>query len=200
MVSIAKLVMFQWCPLLWAQSYPMGLGQLVGFYLLGAHKYLGYSESVVVLCCKLTSHNYLMSLCRPLLVFSAVRSRVHDDPWPTVQLLHVDVLRSTLANTLVGRPLCLPLLYVHKYLKSLASLSASAGVLCCTLTSTWWALASWSASVGVLCCTLTIVASCFSRSCSTGPLKFGEKRLEFIPETVKTQRMHYICLGILPFI
>ncbi len=66
-----------------------------------------------------------------------------------------------------------PGLYAHKY----PCWSASVVVFCCTLTNTWWALASWSASVGVLCWTLTIVASCFSRSCSTGPVQIRRKKI-----------------------
>jgi magnesium-transporting ATPase (P-type) len=158
------------CPLLYsfAHKYLMSLGQLISLCCCPLLWTLtntwwalaSWSASDVVLCCE--------------------RSQIPDEPWPADQSLLVFSANAHKYLMSLGQLIslcCCPLLWtLTNTWWALASWSVSVGVLCCTLTNTWWALASWSASVGVLCCTLTIVASCFSRSWSTGPVQIRRKK------------------------
>ncbi len=107
LISLGQLITFCCCPLLYAHKYPCWSASVVAhcWTLTNTWRALAsWSASVGVLCCTLTNTWWALAswsasvvvlccmltntlACQPLLLCSAVRSQVPDEPWPADQSL-----------------------------------------------------------------------------------------------------------------
>ncbi len=134
-----------------------------GVVLLCAHNHMcsalrSWSSSSSVLCYELTTTvpDKSWPAEQPLLIFSAVRSQLNDEPWSTGSASE-DVLCWTLTN-LASQPLLLSSAVHSQLADEPWSAEASVCFLCFTITSIWWVLTSWSASIGGFWCKPLLVS------------------------------------------